>query len=211
MAAHGGWLKGKGEKMRWIALVVLVSALTAATCAADEVSDAIAQAQSAYSSANYKEASTQLQTALVGVNQKMIDLLIQKMPAPPAGWQADEPDGMDSAAFGLGFFAGLVVSRTYTTPSGSSIEFTIAANSPMLATLRMFVSNPMLAGAQSGMKKVSMCGYDAIEETEDEAAIQILAGNATLISVDGQSPQDMNDVRTLASSTDCKGIVAIVE
>jgi len=199
--------------MRGTVLAIVASLLLVATCSADDVTDAMAQAQSAYASENYKEASTQLQTALVGVNEKLIELLIEKMPEPPAGWQAEEPEGIDASAAGMGFFAGLVVSRGYTSPSGSSIEFTIAANSPMLATLRMFISNPMLAqmGGQSGMKKVSVCGYDAIEETDDEAAIQILAGNATLISVDGDTPDDMDDVRTLAGVIDCAGIVAIVE
>jgi hypothetical protein len=203
----------KEGTMKWLALVALVVVLPAVVCWADDVSDAMSQAQAAYGAENYKEASTQLQTALVGVNQKLIDLLIEKMPQPPAGWQAEEPDGMDASALGMGFFAGLVVSRTYTPPSGSSIELTIAANSPMLATLRMFISNPMLAqmGGQSGMKKVSMCGYDAIEQTDDEAAIQVLAGNATLISIEGQTAGDMEDVRTLASGTDCQGIVAVVE
>ena len=75
------------------------------------------------------------------------------------------------------------------------------------------MSNPMLAsiGHQTGMKKVSVCGYDAIEQFEDESAMYILAGNATLISLSGDSPADADDIRTLASGTDCRGIVAIVE
>ncbi len=199
--------------MKWIVVAVIALVLAVGTCAADDVTDAIAQAQSAYTSEDYKEASTQLQTALVGVNQKLIELLIAKMPSPPPGWTAEDPEGLDSTAFGLGFFASLVVERTYYSPSGSSIDFVIAANSPMIATFRMFITNPMLAsmGGQSGMKKVSVCGYDAIEQFKDESAMHILAGNATLISLSGESPADADDIRTLASGTDCQGIVAIVE
>lgn len=192
-----------------VTLALLAVMLVPVVASADEVSDAIAGAQNAYQSGNYKDASTQLQTALVGVNQKLIDLLIERLPTPPPGWTAEDPEGLDSSALGMG----LVIERTYTSPSGSSIEFTVAANSPLLATFRMFISNPMLAqmGGPSGMKKVSVCGYDAIEQFEDDAAMQILAGNATLISIEGDSPADAADIRTLANATDCKGLVAIVE
>lgn len=198
----------------WILGVVALIAFVASAASADDVTDAIAAAGSAYSSEDYKEASTQLQTALVGVNQKLIDLLIERMPAPPSGWTAEDPEGLDASAFGMGFWAGLVVERTYYPPGDSSIEFTIAANSPMLATLRMFVSNPMLASmsGESGMKKISVCGNDAIQEFEDDTAdISILAGSATLISISGESAADQEHVTTLANATDCGGIVSIVE
>jgi hypothetical protein len=202
--------------MRGLWILVAAALILTAACAAsaDEVTDALAAATAAYGSGNYKEASTQTQTALVGINQKLIGLLIAAMPAPPSGWTAEDPEGLDTSAFGMGFWAGLVVERTYTSPSGSSIDFTIAANSPMLATLRMFVSNPMLAqmSGQSGMKKISVCGNDAIQEFEDETAdVNILAGNATLISISGQSAADQDHVMTLANATNCDGIVAIVE
>jgi hypothetical protein len=110
--------------------------------------------------------------------------------------------------------AGLVVDRTYYAPGGSSIEFTIAANSPMLATLQMFISNPMLAqmGGQSGMETITICGNDAIREFEDNRAdLNILPGTATLISITGQSAADQEHVMTLGNATDCDAIVAIVE
>jgi len=197
----------------WILGAAALVLFAACAASADQVTDAMAAANAAYGSENYKEASTQLQTALVGVNQKLIDLLIAAMPEPPSGWTAEDPEGLDSSAFGMGFWAGLVVDRTYYSPSGSSIEFTIAANSPMLATFRMFVSNPMLAqmSGQSGMEKTTICGNDAIKEFDDAADLNILAGNATMISISGDSAADQEYVMTLGNATNCDGIVAIVE
>jgi hypothetical protein len=199
--------------MRWTALAITMLLIFTATASADKVTDALSAAQSAYAEENYKDASTQIQTALVGVNERLIELLIAAMPDPPAGWSAEEPEGMDATAMGVGFFAGLMVDRTYTTPSGSTIEFTIAANSPMLSTLRMFVSNPMLAqmGGQEGMQAIEVCGYDAIGEFDGRAALNVLAGNATLISLESSNESDQADVMTLANATDCQTIVAIVE
>ena len=200
-----------------ILIVALAGVMLAAGVAsADEVTEAMTLAGEAYRADDYKEASTQLQTALVGVNQKLIDLLIGYLPAPPAGWKADEPEGLDASVIGMGFFAGLSVSRDYRPPGGSRIELSVAANSPMLATYRMALANPMIAQAmgQEGMKKVKVCGYDAFEEFSDEDEtyrITILAGDATYIAVEGNKRGDGAHVRTLAGAINCEGIVDLVE
>lgn len=195
-----------------VALLAVV--IFAGTACADNVTDAISAASQAYGGGDYKEASTQLQTALAGVNQQLIDLLVGALPDPPSGWTADEAEGIDAAAMGAGFFATLVVERTYKAPDGSSISLTISANSPMLISLRMFMSNPMMAAmaGQTGMKKVTACGYDALEHFDDGTyEMHVMAGNATLITIDGSKESDVEYIRTLAAAIDCKTIVGIVE
>jgi hypothetical protein len=193
---------------------LLAVALIAGVACADDVSDAIDAAKKAYGGGDYKETSTQLQTALAQVNQLLIEKLIAAMPDPPAKWTAQDPEGIDASAIGAGFFATLVVNRTYTAPDGSNIDLTISANSPMLMSLRMFVSNPMMASmaGQTGMKKVTACGYDTIEHFADGTyEAHVLAGNATLITFDGSKESDVPHIRTLIGATDCKTIVEIVE
>jgi hypothetical protein len=197
-----------------LALSIVVGAVGASS--ADGVTDAIGRANSAYSSGDYKDASTELQTALVGVNQKLIDLLVAKFPAAPSGWTAEEPEGIDASAVGAGFFATLVVSRTYYPPNSSSIDVSISANSPMLFALRAFIANPMLASmtGQTAMKKVEACGYDAVETVDNETGsyeLLVLAGNATLIGFEGEIESDMGHIRTLVGTMDCAGVVAVVE
>lgn len=193
---------------------LLAVAIFAGAASADGVNDAISAADKAYGGGDYKETSTQLQTALALVNQQLIDLLVGALPDPPSGWTADDAEGIDASAVGAGFFATLVVERTYGAPDGSKINLTIAANSPMLVSLRMFVSNPMMASmaGETGMKKVTACGYDAIEHFGDGTYdMHVLAGNATLISIEGSQESDEEHIRTLANATDCKTIVGIVE
>ncbi len=202
----------KSVRIAIIGLTVLAFAATVVQ--ADDVTDAIGNANSAYGNGNYKEASTQLQTALVGVNQKLIDMIVEYLPDAPSGWTAEDPEGLDASAIGAGFFATLVVSRDYYPPNGSNIEITIAANSPLLATYHMFISNPMMAAmaGQSGMKKVSACGYDAMEQFGDGTYdLNILAGSATLIAVSGDKEDDIDYIRQLANLINCKGIVSVVE
>ena len=195
-------------------VTLLATAILAGAACADDVTDAISAANKAYGGGDYKETSTQLQTALAHVNQQLIELLVGALPDPPPGWTADEAEGIDASAIGAGFFATLVVERTYTAPDGSEIEMVISANSPMLVSLRMFISNPMMASmaGQTGMKKVTACGYDAMEHFDDGTyEMHVLAGNATLISIDGSKESDVEYIRTLANATDCKTIVGILE
>ncbi|MFH1690049.1 MAG: hypothetical protein ABIE42_07395 [Candidatus Eisenbacteria bacterium] len=195
-------------------VALLAIALFAGAAAADEVTDAISAADKAYGGGDFKEASTQLQTALAAVNQQLIELLIGALPDPPSGWSAEDPEGIDASAIGAGFFATLVVDRTYKTPDGSRIDMTVSANSPMLMSLRMFVSNPMMAAmaGETGMKKVTACGYDAIEHFGDGTyEMHVMGGDATLISYDGSKESDADHIRTLVGATDCKTIVGIVE
>jgi hypothetical protein len=198
-----------------VALVVALLATWTVAAGADEVTDAMAKAEEAYGAKEYKEASSQLQTALVGVNKLLIGQIQAELPDPPSGWTADDPEGMDGSAFGMGFFANLMVSRTYYPPNDSSIEVSIAANSPLIGTLQAYVSNPMLAAmAGDEMKKTEICGNDAIEEfseENDQASINILAGRSTLISVEGDGYADEEHVRTLAGMIDCAAILELVE
>lgn len=199
-----------------IALVGLAALAFAATAAAqaDDVTVAIGNAETAYNNGDYQEASTQLQTALVGVNQMLIDMLVEALPDAPPGWTSEDPEGMDATAMGVGFFASLMVSAQYYPPNGSSIELTVAANSPLLATLSMFLANPMMAGmaGQSGMNATTACGYDAMEQfSEGVYDLNVLAGNATLISFSGQSADDVDYILELANATDCAAIVDVVE
>jgi hypothetical protein len=197
-----------------VLLVLLALSLAAPPLLADEVSDAMARAKAAYSGGDLKTASTELQTALTAVNLKLIDGLTGAMPDPPSGWTAGEPEGMDASSIGVGFFTSLVVERRYFAPDKSEIKLTIAANSPMLVSLKMFIANPTMAAVagQSGMKKVSACGYDAMEHFEEGTReIHVMAGNSTLISIVGSSNSDMKHVRTLANATDCATIAGIVE
>ncbi len=199
-----------------LALALFIVVVGFAVSSADEVTDAIGRANSAYSSGNYKDASAELQAALVGVNQQLIDLLVAKFPTPLSGWTAEEPEGVDASMVATGLFATLVVSRTYYPPNGSSIDVSVAANHPLVSTLRAFIGNPMLASmtGQTAMKKVSACGYDAVETVDNEAGsyeMHILAGDATLISFEGDIASDVEYIRTLAGMMDCPGIVAIVE
>jgi hypothetical protein len=194
-------------------LLVLAIALLAAPALGDEVTDAIGAAQSAYAAGNLAEAGARLEAALAGVNGRIIDRLAGLLPAAPPGWTAGDVEGTGAAD--LGSSGGLVVSRGYSAPGGSTIDVSIAAGSPLLGSLRMFVTNPGLASTagRSGMRKTLVCGFDAVESSDDRGVreVSILVGARTLVTVSGRDGRDAQNVQALAGTMDCKGIAAAVE
>lgn len=191
-------------------LSALVIALVAASAAADEVTDAIAAAQSAYAAGNLTEAAARLDAALGGVNGLIAHGLAECLPIPPQGWTAGDAEGIGADAADPGSSGGIVVSRGYTAPDGSSIEVSIAVDSPLLGSVRMLVTSPGLGG--SGIRKTTVCGNDAIEDSDARGVreISILVGSRTLVSVSGRDGGDAPHVQALAAVTDCQGIAARV-
>jgi hypothetical protein len=202
-------------------ITALLSALTLALVAAppagaDAVADAISKAQSAYAAGNLREAGAQLQAALAGVQAELAERLAGYLPAPPAGWTADEPRGVGATASAEGGHRGLFVSRDYHPPGGSTVAISVASDSPLYASLRMLVTNPTLASmaGQPGMEKATVCGFDAIEDLKGDVGpyeISILAGSRTVISVSSRRTEDIPHVRALAGSIDCQGITGLLE
>lgn len=203
--------------MKRIAAVLLVPAiaLLAAPAWADGVADAITAAGSAYAEGNLVEAGARLEAALAGVNGQIVTRLAAFLSAPPAGWTAGDVEGTGTDATDLGTSGGLVVSRAYYPPNGSTVEVSIGANSPLLGSLRMYVTNPGLASmaGRSGMRTTTVCGNDAVESSDDRGVreISILVGASTLVTISGRDGMDAPHVQTLANGVDCRGIAAVVE
>lgn len=202
--------------MKTIAVVLsLLAASLPALVQADEVTDAVRAAESAYAAGNLTETGARLRAALAGVNGRIVARLAERLPEPLPGWTAGDVEGTDADAANLGSSGGLVVSRAYYAPSGSRIEVSIGADSPLLGSLRMFVTNPGIASmaAGAGMRKISVCGYDAVESSDERGVreISIIVGARTLVSVSGRDGKDAPHVQTLAGALDCRGIAAVGE
>ncbi len=74
----------------------------------------------------------------------------------------------------------------------------------------MLVTSPGLGG--SGIRKTTVCGYDAIEDSDARGVreISIIVGARTLVSVSGRDGKDASHVQALAAAIDCQGIAARV-
>lgn len=165
----------------------------------DEILESINLAKMAYTNAEYREAVSQLNTAVNKINQKIVDELKSFLPEPFGGWDADKPEGGGS---GLALLSQLSVKRRYyKRGTGKSIDVEIISNAPKIPNVRMWLSNPRLMNAEEGMavdeinRVRCITRYEALNRY---AEINILAGSAFLVIVRGFEAKNLDDVKKIA-------------
>jgi hypothetical protein len=150
---------------------------------ADEVLDAIKEATEYYQQGNYTEASGSLNMAVQLINDKASKKLAVFLPKAPSGWEMAEPE-FQSAAMSLFGGGGNVASATYTS-ADAELKVSIAANSPVLQTMMMFLNNPAFL-ASSGKKVERIGGQRALVEWDgDSGNINVIVAGSALVTVEG--------------------------
>lgn len=165
-----------------LAATFLAFLLPALPAAADEISDALAQANEAYAAGDLATAKAQTDAAAMLLAQKSAEQLAQVFPEPLDGWTAEAAttDGMSAAMFGGGITAG----RTYTDADGNTVTIEVTGDSPMLMSLAGFFTSPEMAAAMG--EPATIAGQQAIVTSEGE--IQMMVAERFLIAITGTAP-----------------------
>ncbi|WP_188967393.1 hypothetical protein [Neoroseomonas lacus] len=161
----------------------LVAGLAAVPARADEVSDAIAEAQRAYQAGQVQSAQTALQEALQLIAQKAAAGLAAALPDALPGWTADEAT---SNAAGAGMFGGATASRSFHNAQGQTVEIQVMSDNPLIAQLGPILANPMLAGAMGRLVRIGE--QRAIQGNDGN--VQMLVDNRILVQVQGDAPAE---------------------
>ncbi len=147
---------------------------------ADEISDSIDEAKTAYEAGDIAAAKNALDYASQLLAQKKAESMTTVLPEPRDGWQADK---IESQAMGMAMFGGTGASRRYTK-GDMDVEIQILSDSPMLPQMAMMMTNPQMAGAMGKLIKVG--SRRAIQTSDDD--IQLIIANRFLVMVEGQAP-----------------------
>ena len=184
-----------GEKMRKTGVVLLAAALVliwAQAAFADEISDTIERGKELYQEGKYSEASSELQFAVGQIQNVQAEQLKQLLPAPLPGWTAEEASA-SAAAMGL-FGGGVTASRVYRKEGADEyIEIEILSESPLLQTVLMFLTNPMMASAQPDTKLVRIKGEKGLEKfsaQDEDGELSVVLDGKTLLTVRGSRITD---------------------
>lgn len=162
----------------------VLASLAAAPAQADEVSDAIAEAQRAYEGGRTQAAQTALQEALQLLAQRAAAGLASALPDALPGWTADEANSATTGVAGL--LGGASASRRYTNPQGQSVEIQVMSDNPVIGQLAVVLANPVLAGAMGRLVRIG--DQRAIQGSDGD--IQMLVDNRILVQVQGNAPAD---------------------
>jgi hypothetical protein len=150
---------------------------------ADDIGDAINEAQTHYKAGELSAAKQSLDLASQLIAQATADALVAALPKALAGWKAGDPDTTASGGFGI---AVTQATKTYTNAKGDEISVAISADSPLLTQLVSTMSNPQLAGL---LGKIVTVGTTKAIQTKD-GEINMLVANRFVVDVTGGGTAD---------------------
>jgi hypothetical protein len=150
---------------------------------ADDIHDALGQADSAYSSGDYGRAkkSADLASALLG--QLAGEQLAKALPAPLDGWTAEDASSDAAAAM---FGGGVQAERGYSNADGQQARVQVMMDSPVVAQMAGLFDNPAMAAAMG--KLIRIGSEQAIQNEQGE--LQMLVANRFLVTVTGDAPAE---------------------
>ncbi|MGD9123757.1 MAG: hypothetical protein PVG60_01630 [Desulfarculaceae bacterium] len=172
----------------------LAFSISAGVAVADEITDQIKQGLELYEKGKVSEAINELDFALAQMRQKKGEALGEIFPPAPDGWKAEEPKSQTAGRAMLG--GGINVTRVYKQTKGRGIvEIEVLTDSPLMQTMAMALSNPMVMQS-SGGKLTKVKGHKAVVKStgKKRAELQSLVDGKVLFKVDARGLDDAQDV-----------------
>lgn len=171
--------------MKKIALFFFFAALIGLRVTAQSQADTyIKEAQDYLAKQDYKQAQLSLQDAINEINALLAKQVADALPAEINGLRAEGESEVNSAGMGM-IGGGLQITKRYRneTKDGNDAEVQILANSPMIATMNMYLTNPSMMG--QGAKTVRVGTIRAVLKTEMQDSD---SGSAKIRSTEIQIP-----------------------
>jgi hypothetical protein len=167
-----------------LALLGLLTALPAPLpAAAEEVREAIAEAQKAWQAGDEAATRAALAEASQLLAQRAATQLVKLLPAPLSGWTAEEAESSASAA---GLLGGISASRAYRQGDDQEVEVKIVTDNPMIAQMAAMLSNPAIAGSMGRL--VRLGSLRAVQDKDGD--IRFMAAGRFLVTVEGSAPAE---------------------
>jgi hypothetical protein len=192
------------RRLRWLELGVLIIAGHASAVCADDVTDKINQALSAYQNHDLPGAIAALDTATTLLRQARADALKTALPAPPPGWTADPIETSEVSAMVLG--GGITASRTYHNGS-QQVQVQFIMDSPAVQAMGAMLNTPLANVA--GMKTVVVAGRTVTYAAADNSYLTLVGGKI-LARVNGSEGTPEPSVRSLVALIDFPAIEKLV-
>jgi hypothetical protein len=151
--------------MKNFILFALAALITLRVAGQSQAETYIKEAQEFLANKEYKQAQLSLQDAINDINNLLAQKLAESLPAEINGLTEDGEAEISAAGLAM-VGGGLQIIKRYRNEAkeGQDAEVQILANSPMLSTMTMYLSNPGMLG--SGYKSVRVGTNRAILKSE---------------------------------------------
>jgi hypothetical protein len=170
----------QGVTMRSTGLAIAFAVVLAGAALADDVTDAIEAGRKAYADGELAKAKEELGLASQLIGQKHAEAYAKMLPAPLAGWKADE---VEIAAVGSAAFGASSALRRYENPAGDQIEVQISSDSAVIAQFAAMMATREVAGAMG--KIVPIGSMRALQSVDGDLHMAI--GSQFIIAVQGNA------------------------
>lgn len=162
---------------------MLLAGLAPWPAAADQVTDALQQAETAYGQKNLSAALSALGTAATLIRQMKAELWKAMLPEPPPGWTADP---VKVLTIGAVVFGGATsTERLYKRP-GASVTVSLVADSPALQSIAGLLGAGMLLGSA----ELLVIDGQRVAYNADDNALQAIVADKVLVKVQGSAGVD---------------------
>ena len=187
------------------------------TWAQDKVEENLSTAKNAYQDKNYEDARFALQQTLAELDIVIGKEILKKLPTELEDFSSN-PDEDEVMGNAMGI-TGLNVNRTYSATGDDQnfVDLTIINNSPMLAGLTSFLTNPLFMNtADESRKSVKIQSYKAVlqkgESSENTPSYDLQIPIAqSLMTMNFNGFDDENEVLRLANLIDIPGIAELLK
>jgi hypothetical protein len=187
--------------MRALSIVFASSVLLAPLASrADDVVDEIKEALSAYQNQDLATALAALDAATSLMRQQRADAWKAFLPAPPAGWTAD--DAQVSTAGPVMFGGGTGASRQYRK-GDQRVDVTVLTDSPLLQGVGAVLSN--IATATGGARVLVLKGHRMVYLKDDNSFTALIA-DKVMVKVAGSVATSEDSLRQFISLIDFAGL-----
>ena len=153
--------------MKTILFISIISFATFNLSAQSQAETFIREAQGYLAQKDYKQAQMSLQDAINDINNILATQIAESLPDEINGLKSTGEESANAGAMGM-MGGGMTISKNYQHPTKkeNSAELMILANSPMMATINMYMTNPAMLG--QGYKSVRVGTRRAILKNEME-------------------------------------------
>lgn len=151
--------------MKTMLTLLILSFVSFRMAAQSQAETYIKEAQTYLAQKDYKQAQLSLQDAINDINNLVAGQIAAAMPNEINGLKASDDGGVNTAGLGM-MGGGFQISKNYQHPTKkeNAAEVQILGNSPMVASINMFMGNPAMMG--EGYKSVRVGTYRGILKTE---------------------------------------------
>ena len=176
-------------RIRAVVTTFLAVAALAAPALADDFTDQLDEAKTAYAKHDLGTAQAALNSASQLLRQQRVELWKAVLPDPQPGWKAEDAEGAAAAMALLG--GGVSVSRNYRKDS-ETVNIEIVTDSPIIASMSGLLNGLITL---DGAKLIVMDGHK-VTYNKNENSYMTMIGDKALVTVKGQGKVPEDELKT---------------